>query len=174
MKTLLLILTFLTLAGCVTAIPGQVHTHTSTFDGLQEVSMAPGWVSEDTPMGPTPFQLGLHWASASPQKVAFIAVIPLEIVNIESDEGLQFNIDGKIVKLNSAQAFTDFGNYAGGESSKYFGADLNLVRQILKADSVLVKLITQAGYIEGNLKSPTVMSAIGNMPEFLKTVEGYQ
>ncbi|WP_280563351.1 hypothetical protein [Chromohalobacter sp. 48-RD10] len=170
-----LLLGLLGLTGC-TAMPGMaghVSSHQSDFDGSTQVSMEPAKVKTGAL---SVVLIGADWSSKSPDRVMLTAVVPGDYERIISDEGLQFNIDGDIVKLSSDQAITDLdGEYAGGmvfrESAKTFPVKISLVERIVKADLVKIKLVTGDGYVEGRFQESDPNNAKDAIERFLAEIE---
>lgn len=176
MRTLAILLVFALLQGCGAAWPNNIKETKSTFDGSQEVLMSPGFVFR----GPgafdgADFKIGAHWSSTAPDRVSLKAEIQSVTVNIQNDDGLQFNIDGEFVKLSSHKATTDFdtevinGNVYKS-SSRPFATNLELLDRLLNGRVVMVKLVTGGGYLEGELTADKTSAAIRGLREFRSAV----
>lgn len=123
---------------------GQVKEIASEFDGTKETTMYPTYLRDGT------IKLGAFRNSKMGQNEAFlIAEIP-ETKNIDEKESLQFNIDGKIVKLSSQPGTTKFAKGSMSStnpyetryySSRQYLASRDLIKSILSANKVAVKLV---------------------------------
>lgn len=168
------------LSGCVTGMPNQVSTATSSFDGSTEISLEPGFVYENKNlMSQGTFMLGLHWSSSEKDFVFIKAEKPGRIVSLAKEDGLQFNIDGEIIKLSSPQALTntDVSRYYSQfftQSARGYLAKVELLRRIVNAKDVKVKLVTAEGYYEGDLLTDKPGSAITGFREFIAKLDGQE
>ena len=177
MNKLLVLFIGILMAGCMATMPNNVSVHNSTFDGSTEVTVQPGFIYSDKGMmSYGHFMLGLHWSSSEPDLVFIKAEKPGEIINLVSEEGLMFNIDGEIVKLSSPSVTTSFdvSEYYGSvftESSKGYIAKLSLINRLLSATDVKVKLVTGEGYMEGDFMADKPSSALRGFKEFIAKVE---
>lgn len=171
-----LLLAFLLICGCSAmgiSMPGQITVNKSEFDKKTQVNMEPAFFRGGS------FGLGLQWFSSSPEGIIFVVSTPQQLVNIESKGGLQFNIDGKIVKLDSVDNYTKFKSnyYSGGvidqDSRRRFSGDLALLNKIMSAKDVKVKLVTLDGYREGDLliNNPSPMSFATYVPKFIESIK---
>lgn len=166
----------LALTGCVS---GPINTlqpsnalefSQSDFDGARELVLSPGWVYADQKN--TFFRLGLLWRSTMPDGQLFaVARINGRIVNIQSGDGLQFNIDGKLFSLSSPDVLTTFeadyiGNTPLTSSVKKFRFTAELLRIILDAKKVKVKLNFDQAYYEGDFLIELPGAAIFGFREF--------
>lgn len=164
----------LAIAGCMPGMPGTVKESRSEFDGAKHIVMEPAHIYRSADMmSMSDFQLGLSWVSTEPENLLFSVILNNEIVNIEPRDGLQFNIDGDIIKLSSPNIGTDFDTQRLGAtammvstSRKDFLADRSLLEQLLSSDSVKVKLVTRKGYLEGDFKADKPSSAIRGFRDF--------
>lgn len=154
MRALLTAVLLATIAGCGTTLgdaigipryPGQITEETSTFDGVRVISVEPGPASGCC-------SLGANWRSNAPDYVQIVVSAMGSYSSINSRSGLEFNIDGRLVRLDSTGHPTQF-NYASGyrESTKTFvmrRADFN---SMLTARTLRVRLNTSGGYSDGDL-----------------------
>lgn len=156
---------------------GKVESYKSDFDGSTKVEMQPGYVF-DIGESSAPFSLGGRWTSDSPSKAWIIVEITSfstgGTATIKSEEGLQLNLDGEIVKISSEQKLTDIetsgGQFDSNTSYKGFKVDLSLINEIVEADSAKVKVITSRGYKEAEIREG-MGSALEGLERFLKEVE---
>jgi hypothetical protein len=164
------------LSGCMPSMPNNIRESSSKFDGSHEYRMSPGFIYEsaDTFSG-AQLSLGLHWSSANKELVTIFAEIQGEIINIHSSEGLQFNVDGEYIKLSSNQVTTDFESSVSNglvakASSKPFTVKRDVLDKILSGEKVFVKLITNAGYVEGEFTADKPSAAIRGFREFSQKI----
>lgn len=148
----------LMLVACA-GMPGHVSRNTSDFDGETQVEMEPARVDGPSSLV-TPFLLGAKWTTAEPGKVWIVVAAQGAAtdgyVSLKSDDGLQFRIDGELVKLNAQGQITEHDSEivtgtVYQESSKWYLADLDLLRDIVDSEVTKVKVITRTGYLEGRV-----------------------
>lgn len=167
----------LLLSGCA-GLPGQVSTTESDFDGTREVYMEPGTVNTPEALLVT-INLGAHWSSREPDTVYLIARTPHGAETIRRRDGLQFNIDGEIVKLDSSQWATEhdfelIGNVAYSSSRRAFAAPLSLVEDIAESEGTRIKLLVgQTEYRTGRLEDG-VNTAYRGLLAFLDEVRAHR
>lgn len=164
--------------GCSSTMGGSdIEVRTSSFDNSSEISSSSKIVYENADFASIGvFNVSYFWTSRVPEYVQIWAEVPSKIVSIKSSRGLQFNIDGEIIKLDSQDILTDFketktlyNNYTS--SRKPFLVDIEFLRKISKAESVKVKLLTSDGYREGDFKVDKMMSIYGEANKFIGKVE---
>lgn len=176
-RSILLAIITLLLTACVPNMPNYIQQQESIFDNSIQLKMEPGFVyhGEGTFSGGD-LKLGLFWNSRLKDSLWIIAEVPQKIVNIDSNEGLLFNVNDDIVTLSSKEILTDYDSkYVSGwnvkKSSNCFPSDLNFIKRILDAESVKVKLVTGDGYVEGDFKADKPSAAIRGFRDFMKKVE---
>jgi len=177
MKMFAVSVILLLLTGCMAGMPNHVTSNTSNFDGAKSLSMQPGFIYEsmDTFAG-GPFQLGLFWSEKYKDIIVITAKLPMEITNIQSNNGLLFNIDGKITKLSSPKLFTKFqtirtSNTISSDSVKDFAATTQFIEKLINAKSVKVKLVTSKGVLTGDLKADKPSAAIRGFKDFMQQLK---
>lgn len=169
----LILLLVLALVGCST-MPNNVTRTVSSFDGTVEYVMQPGVIFHDEgAFSSGTFQLGLFWRSDMGERIQIIARVPMHIVNID---GLHINIDGDVVSLRSGKVFTDHDvtpaqHMTFTESERMFAADLGLIRRMISAESVKVRLDISSGYLEGDFKISKPTAAIRGFPAALEAID---
>jgi len=172
-KKVLVSLAVSLLLGCASLMPNSISESKSNFDGSVSYKMEPGFIYADASFWSYGhFKLGLFWNNKSKDSISINVVVPSEIINIKSDEGLQFNIDGEIVKLTSSQGITDFETTETStavytSSNKTFRTNVEFVRKLLSAKSVKVKLVMRDGYYEGDFKNAKPTSAVRGFKDFM-------
>lgn len=165
------------LSGCVMGpgFPGYISESRSAFDQSTQYRMEPANVN---PVGGglyVPFNLGLVWTSGRPYELGVIAQMT-EYRNLVAEEGLQFNIDGRIVKVSSSQPLTRLRSEGSGAvsyptSTRIYDAPRELLDNLMKAQRVVVRLHTLDGYLEGVFTEDTPTSAIRGFREFQKKID---
>jgi len=164
----------LLLTGCMASMPNQITPATSNFDGSKSLTMAPAFIYESADTWSyAHFQLGLFWSSKFKDSILITAKLPNDIRNINSHEGLQFNVDGKVTKLSTDVVYTQFdADVAGGrvytESSKPFSVSKQFIQSLLDAKSVKIKLITNKGALVGDFKADKPGAAIRGFKDFMQ------
>lgn len=141
----------LALAGCgvMPGAPGYISETTSRFDGGREISVSPGHASGCCSLGAT-------WRSMAPTVVHIVAENIGSLVSIQDRGGLEFNIDGRVVKLDSTGHPTEFEatRHQGvtyRRSSKSFIMKRADFEAMLSAKLLKVRLNTAHGYTDGDL-----------------------
>jgi len=175
MKKLLLLLIFL-LSGCLPGTPNYIDNKQSSFDGSDELLMESGYVyNSHSSFSIWDIRLGLSWNSRQQEDIFIIAEVPGEIVNIRSNDGLMFNIDGKIFTLSALEELTDFDsssdfghNYR--QSKKAFPCKIDFIRKLVEAKTAKVKLITGEGSLEGDFSVDRPGAAIRGFKDFLEKI----
>lgn len=176
MKNQILLISILLLTGCMAGMPNNIKTSTSSFDNSQHIQMEPGFVYENADFTSYAyFKLGLSWNSNDKNVTIITAEIPQSIVNINSNKGLQFNIDGEIVKFDSYEIFTKHDVSSAqqtvySESKKRFVTDKSFIKKLITAKSVKVKLLTGDGYLEGDLLVDKPSAAIHGFKDFIQQI----
>lgn len=152
--SLLCLVTFAFSMGCVSISPrdfdggAEVTESVSKFDGTVEIKMGVAHLQE------LKLKIGAYKTSKMKKSdLVLIAEVP-GAENIESKDGLQISIDGKIYKLSSIDTVTDIhtgslsskrGESYGNYSSKRFSANKDLIDKILNAKVVVFRIL----YIDG-------------------------
>lgn len=158
------------------SMPNHISTEVMDFDGTKVTKMEPGWIYSSQSYGSFGrFQLGLTHNSTASDVLFMTAVLMHEIVNIESSNGLQFNIDGEKVLLSSNDIFTHFTHeeVSSGvtteyrRSTKIFVATRELVQALLDAETVKVRLMTHDGFVDGDFKTTKALSAQNGFQAFI-------
>lgn len=171
MKIINIIIIELLLTSCLATMPNTISEIKSSFDGKTQYEMQPGFIYSDASFGSWgSFKLGLLWNKPD-KNITIKAVIPNKIVNISHKDGLQFNIDGQIIKLSSPDIVTDFYSdivsgviYKG--SSISFVAEKSIVVRLLSAKTVKVRLVTRSGLMESDFKADKPSAAIRGFRDF--------
>jgi len=168
------LLTLGLLASCAN-LPNSISVNKSDFDGQTEISMIPATVYSPDSMWEG-YGLGLRWRSDMGDSVVFTAEIGMDIVNIKSKGGLQINIDGNVISLDSPDIGTNFESQTTNtvtisSSKKEFLGTLALVRRMLSAKSVMVRLKTQNGYEDADFKMDGPMVAKDGFAKFIHKVD---
>lgn len=173
MKTITLLAALLLTACMGLTMPASIKQENSTFDGSTAYRMQPGFVFDSN--GNYPFQIGAHWSNRTPEIVMLRAMVRGRIIPLHNIGGLQFNIDGDIVKLNAPKTTTgvDIDRTNGvlyTDSHKDYTASRTLLERITQATSVKAKLVTNSGYLEGDLSIERSGAAMGGLRELAKKI----
>lgn len=167
---------FLLVAGCA-SLPGGIQTNVSDFDGSREVYMEPAPLPTQGAMV-TYILLGAHWTSEEPETVYLIARTTRDYTRIEAEDGLEFNIDGEVVSLDSDAALTELeGDRIQGvthrQSTRPFTATLELVETLADSEGVRVRMrVGQGEYYEARLETEGMSAgAYNSLNEFLEEVK---
>lgn len=146
-------------------MPGHVNQRVSTFDNATEITVEPGGVRG---AGMTnAFALGAAWSSRAPGQVALLARIIGDFAAIETSKGLEFNIDGQVISLDSPQLLTSLdatrstGAHRERTSERYFVMQLSDFDRLLHSTDVRARLRTSRGYLEGVLTDDPTAAAQG-------------
>ena len=176
----LFIVLFMCMLVPTAAAANKLKVHKSTFDGSTEVTVEPGFIYSSKKFSSRGnFLLGLHWSSAAKNVVTITADVRGGFVNLYSEEGLQFNIDGEIIKLSSLSAMTDteVSVYLGEvfkRSTKGYPVTLDFIRRLVAADDVKVKLVAQKGYLEGDFMAKKPGAAFKGFTKFLEKIDSFE
>jgi hypothetical protein len=159
------------LTACATApgTPGHVRVLAPGFEGHTEVVLEPGTV--DTPGSVlVVINLGAHWSSADPDRVLLVAQLPRRVQSIRREDGLQFNIDGELVRLTSPVEQTEFSGRLNSRSRRPFRAPVSLVEQLVANEGTRLRLlVSESQYYEGELNDGA-NSAYRGLVNFLAEV----
>ncbi|GAA6206644.1 lipoprotein [Thalassotalea sp. SU-HH00458] len=178
-KIILAAIAALILSGCQSAgfiMPGDITVDKSEFDGVSQIKSVPAWVYKgDGSYSNIAF--GYRWVSSSPEYILIKARLTNQTVSIDSNHGLQFNIDGRIVKLSTNQTYTDFNKYTGQysvqHSTKEFPVKLSFAQKLIDSKSVKVKMLSADGYLDGDFKVDNSSSAIESLKNFIDKVNDF-
>lgn len=152
------------------ATPGTVTKDVSDFDGAVSYTSLPGSVYQNESRV-ADFSIGAHWNDKFPDKIVLDVAIFYKFIPIQKESGLQFMIDGELVKLDSPDVLTDLkseqaGNIVIRSSERSFVAPFSIVDKINNAKVVKVKLLLDKAYMEGDLKvRGDALKAINNVAE---------
>ena len=143
------------IGGCASmpGMPGYVSEETSTFDGARTIAVAEGNA------GTFGLALGARWRSSAPEYVQIVAKVVGEYAAIEDRGGLEFNADGRIIRLDATryptqhEAARGVGTVVYRSSSKAFLMRRDDFQSILRAGSLKVRLHTLSGYMESDMLS---------------------
>ena len=141
---------FLTACGTMPGFPGYISESKSDFDGSTWLKVHPGHASGCC-------ALGAAWNSKQPDLVQIEAVLHGEYAAIADTGGLEFNVDGRMLRLSSSGLPTQFeatrgaGSSVMRTSSKSFAIRREDFGALVKASSVKVRLNTTKGAVEGDL-----------------------
>lgn len=164
------------LSGCMAGTPNNIQRSVSTFDGAVEYRMDPGFVHRDAgALSGADFKLGLLWNTAMGERILISAAVPGHILSIAARDGLQLNINGEIISLQSDQVFTrtDIASaqrVVFTESERYFAADIDLIARMIEAESVKVRLNTGEGFMEGDFLVDRPSAAIRGFRSMLSQI----
>lgn len=159
------------------SLPGAVNKEVSEFDGTTSIRMEPNWVyKEKMSLIGADFKLGAFWNSSQPNDALIIAEIPTDLIIIQSKDGLQFNVDGKIHKLSSYQGLTDYdstvaNNVSFQSSKKSFGSSIEFIDKLLSANDVRVKLVTEKGSLTGSINSEKSSGLKQSLAKFRENIK---
>lgn len=163
-----------TLPGCgvMPGMPGYISKSTSSFDGGTEIRVEPGGVRDAAGGLVNPFTLGASWNSKAPGIILLTAVVLGDYVSIEAKRGLEFNIDGRFLSVDSPQGITDL-DYSRGpgavvyrRSTRTFAVSRKDFDAILAAKTVIARLHTARGYIDGDLSDASPGAAMEGLRRF--------
>lgn len=109
------------------------------------------------------------------ERILISAAVPGHILSIAARDGLQLNIDGEIISLQSDQVFTrtDIASaqrVVFTESERYFAADIDLIARMIEAGSVKVRLNTGEGFMEGDFLVDRPSAAIRGFRSMLSQI----
>jgi len=153
-KKILIATVLFCLSGCMTTehlMPGYISQTASIFDDAQEITLKSAGLFDSSGLS-----LGLFWRTPMQDDVLIIAEVGGAHI-FDSDQSIQFKIDGKITELPPAN------NYDSGEidtkyvemlgviskSKKQYMTNKLFIRKILNAQKVLVRVDLHRGYVEG-------------------------
>lgn len=154
----------LLLAACGATTGQAARTTVSTFDGARIVSIEPH--STDCNMAALCSLLGATWTSNVPGKAMLDVEVMTDYTGIQS---ASLNIDGRIVHLDAPESITHFKQVLpqpsaapynpglavlGRRSSKGFMVPLDLVRSILSAQDVRLRVATTDATIDSVVFGP--------------------
>ena len=175
------ILCFIFVGAANAAMPGSVHTHTSEFDGTNEYTMTPGFVKTGKGMfGGQHIKLGLHRTSKMPEGEIVLTASIKGIKNITSGESLHFNIDGEFVGFTSNDVLTDRETVPGVQgivkaqnwSNKRYVITQDLLKRLITAEKVLIKVSFGKEYIVGTFTTDKMSSAYRGFKKFYTLLTG--
>jgi len=151
MNRLWVVVVSVLVAGCgvMPGSPGYISESKSTFDGGTTISVDPGHASGCC-------SLGANWRSVAPDYVQIVVVLHGDYSAIENLGGLEFNIDGRIVRLDATGHPTQFDSTRSGtmvfrKSSKAFVMRRGDFDAMLSARVLKVRLHTLRGFVDGDL-----------------------
>lgn len=136
-----------------TAAAAKANMATDDFDGATRVWIDPhgldcGWQMVCA-------SVGVRWTNKAPEA----AVVTIELLNdYASVTALHINIDGTIVELQPLATPTRFEGRGGARgvpamrvSSREFMVQMQMLRDVLAANNVKVRISTSDGFIDGTL-----------------------
>lgn len=136
-----------------TAAAARAHMATDDFDGATRVWIDPhgldcGWQMVCA-------SVGARWTSKAPEA----AVVTAELLNeYASVTALHLNIDGTIVELQPTSTPTRFEGRGGARgapamrtSGRDFVVPMQMLQDILAANSVKVRVNTSDGFVDGTM-----------------------
>jgi hypothetical protein len=132
----------LVLSGCANTIGMAPQEGYSGFDNARTVNLPPhgnactGWVCTG---------FGAQWSDAHPDEALLIVTVFNDTTAVM---GALLNIDGEKIRLDQSQAFTSFDSEVIKTSSKAYLVPLELVRRIVDAKRVWLRVETPDGTIE--------------------------
>ncbi len=132
----------LLLGGCANDVGVNPVTATSDFDGAKTVTIMPHGAE-------CCIAVGAFWTDKAPD----VAVLEFKIFGAYTNiESVELNIDGKFIRLDAAQRFTNFSNNGGmvvapgvpivRESTMGFSTSLDVVKSITASQKTVVRLTT--------------------------------
>lgn len=163
---------FVFAGGCAKSQYSKIQIEHDSFTGQKVYKMNPGAVN-----GARGVLVGLRWSEEMGKLVMFDVKLNGQIENIQSQDGLQFNIDGDIVKLSSPETGTDIetwgrGVYADSRSSRRFVGSTDLLERLAISHSVKLRLVTGTGQyaITGNFSHAGEGHAMAGLREFYRKI----
>lgn len=175
---LFLVLSASMIQGCVSGMPGQVKTNTSSFDGSKEITTEPGYVykkSNDYFSG-TDLGMGLSWTSKLDPEYFIVTVEVYDIVTISGKDSLKIKIGQELYELDSIDNLTQRevskpSSYTSAISSKRYLIRKDLVRKMMEGNEVNVRVELSSSYVEGVFSLDRAGSAIRAFKNFLNTYQ---
>lgn len=139
--------------GSIPGSPGHISEEKSTFDGTTTISVSPGHASGCC-------SLGARWRSGAPDYVQIVVKMHGTYAAIQDRAGLEFNVDGQVIRLDSTGHPTRFdrdGNIR--HSTKAFVMRRADFQRLLHAEILKVRLNTLGGYVDGDLLENAFMGS---------------
>lgn len=130
------------LSGCANTIGTAPQEGYSGFDDARIVNLPPhgnactGWVCTG---------LGAQWSEEYPDQALLIVTVFNDTTAVT---GALLNIDGEKIRLDQSQASTSFDSEVITTSSKAYLVPLSLIRRIVDANRVWMRVETPSGTIE--------------------------
>lgn len=142
MKFITSIIAALLLLGCATGSPPA--SRISGLDGSRMVTI-PGHGNACSGMVCT--GLGAQWSSATPDHALLVVYV---FNDTRAITGASISIDGTVHRLTQSGLSTGFAPYGAAtrESRKAFAVPLSLVKELVTAQRVWLRVETPAGYVE--------------------------
>jgi hypothetical protein len=179
----LVAITTLALSGCAglsqslqsAAGVGSIKSSVSGFDGKTEISMENAWVANEGGGGIVQIGMAFRWNSASPNKVGIIVQVT-SLNDFSNISSATLNLDDAIEQLEPVEALTthEWIPAASMKSSdKMFIADLSLVRRMLTAKSLKIKVSSGRDYRVGDLRKDSFGNIVvkDKLPEFVAEID---
>lgn len=155
------------LGGCGATAGTKAHIQTSTFDGSRTVYIEAH--GTNCGMSMVCSMLGAQWNSAAPAQAQLVVETMGSYASINR---AALNIDGQIIRLEPTATATQYrqsisqapGTYSsaiaalGRTSTQTFRAPLDLVRRMLAAKDVRLRVVTSETTIESTVFSPAADS----------------
>ena len=151
-KLTLLMSVFSLLPGCgaMPGWPGYISTSKSDFDGSTVIAVHPGHASGCC-------ALGAAWNSRAPNEIQITAVAHGGYARLESAAGLEFSVDGRVIRLDATREPTQHdatpgtGAVVHRSSSKTYVMKRSDFDALIVAKTLKVRLNTDRGPMEGDL-----------------------
>ena len=155
------------LSGCATTSGTAPTSATSGFDGAKVVSIDPHGLACRSMTCPA---IGAQWRSTYPGAAVVTVTVFNEIIGVTA---VEFNVDGKVSRLQPLHLtrFSKPGDLLK-ESRTDFGASMDLVREIARAQRAWLRVHTTDGSIEEAIvDGPTDSKAVHALRRFLAEVD---
>jgi hypothetical protein len=157
----------LTGCGAMPGMPGTVTQEKSTFDGSNIVAVKPANA------GTYGLAMGASWRSSAPEYVQILVEWLGDYAAIQDKAGLEFNVDGKIIRLDSVGLPTQFSSTQGPgsvtfkTSAKAFVMRRDDFQSLINAKSLKARLNTLSGSVETDmLQQDMPLTAIRGFKDF--------
>lgn len=167
---------------------GGVASTVSGFDGKTEVAMKNAWIANDAG-GMSQIGMAFRWNSSSPNNVGIIVRV-VSMSNYNNIGAAAMNIDGVIEQLVPAEALTSHDStritnttcslalgctegISAKNSDKMFIADLSLIRRLVAAKTLKIKVDSGRDYRVGDLRKDSFgnVDVQDQLPIFLTNVD---
>lgn len=114
-----------------------------SFTGVKEISTGFGFVfcpKDQALLCNSGFGLSFKWRESIPDKIFFV----VEHLTIENIDGLEFNVDGKLLSFEPIDPMTEFaspGSTGGTKAYQRFFVPIEDAKRIMAASQVLVRVM---------------------------------